>query len=127
MTIHNLAFQGQYPASLLGPLGLPPEAFSIDGVEYYGMIGFLKGALAYSDRITTVSPTYAAEIRTPDYGMGLDGLLRARGMAVSGILNGDRRGGLGSRRPTTSSKSRSASRRWRSGQPTRRPAAKIRP
>jgi len=88
ITIHNLAFQGQFPAELLGPLGLPDEAFSIDGVEYYGMIGFLKGALAYSDRITTVSPTYAAEIRTPDFGMGLDGLLRARGMAVTGILNG---------------------------------------
>ena len=88
ITIHNLAFQGQYPAELLGPLGLPDAAFAIDGVEYYGMIGFLKGALAYSDRITTVSPTYAAEIRTPDYGMGLDGLLRARGMAVTGILNG---------------------------------------
>lgn len=87
-TIHNLAFQGQYPRELLSALGLPDEAFSIEGVEYYGMIGFLKAALALSDRITTVSPTYAAEIRTPDSGMGLDGLLRARGMAVTGILNG---------------------------------------
>ncbi len=88
MTVHNLAFQGKYPAELLGPLGLPAAAFSIEGVEYFGAISFLKAGLAYSDRITTVSPTYAAEIRTPDYGMGLDGLLRARGMAVSGILNG---------------------------------------
>ena len=88
ITVHNLAFQGQYPAELLGPLGLPAAAFSIEGVEYYGMIGFLKAALALSDRITTVSPTYAAEIRTPDFGMGLDGLLRARSMSVVGILNG---------------------------------------
>jgi starch synthase len=88
ISVHNLAFQGQYPAGLLGALGLPNEAFSIDGVEYYGQIGFLKAAIALSDRITTVSPTYAAEIRTPDFGMGLDGLLRARGMAVTGILNG---------------------------------------
>ncbi len=87
-TVHNLAFQGQYPADLLAALGLPPESFSIEGVEYYGMIGFLKAGLALSDRITTVSPTYAAEISTPDYGMGLDGLVRARGMAVTGVLNG---------------------------------------
>ncbi|WP_395665685.1 glycogen synthase GlgA [Methylocella sp.] len=87
-TVHNLAFQGQYPASLLAGLGLPPQAFSIEGVEYYGMIGFLKAALALSDRVTTVSPTYAAEIRTPEHGMGLDGLLRDRGAALSGVLNG---------------------------------------
>lgn len=88
ITIHNLAFQGKYPSTLLAALGLPPEAFTVEGVEYYGTISFLKAALAYSDRITTVSPTYAAEIRTPDYGMGLDGLLRARGLDVTGILNG---------------------------------------
>lgn len=87
-TLHNLAFQGKYPADLLGPLGLPPDAFAIDGVEYYGMIGFLKAALRFSDAITTVSPTYAAEIRTPEAGMGLDGLLRERADAVTGILNG---------------------------------------
>ena len=88
ITIHNLAFQGQYPAALLAPLGLPPRAFVLEGVEYYGMIGFLKAALALSDRITTVSPAYAAEIRTPEHGMGLDGLLRARSNALTGILNG---------------------------------------
>jgi starch synthase len=88
ISIHNLAFQGQFAAEMLGALGLPDAAFSIEGVEYYGQIGFLKAGLALSDRITTVSPTYAAEISTPDYGMGLDGLLRARGMAVTGILNG---------------------------------------
>lgn len=88
ITIHNLAFQGQCPAELLAPLGLPPHAFAIDGVEYYGAIGFLKAALSLSDKITTVSPTYAAEIRTPENGMGLDGLLRVRAQDVTGILNG---------------------------------------
>ena len=88
MTVHNLAFQGVFPPSLLGTLGLPPAAFAIDGVEYYGMIGFLKAGLALADRITTVSPSYAAEIRTADSGMGLDGLLRARSGVVQGILNG---------------------------------------
>lgn len=88
MTVHNLAFQGQFPPHLLAELGLPPEAWSIDGVEYYGAIGFLKAGLYFADRITTVSPSYAAEIRTPEGGMGLDGLLRSRGTDVSGILNG---------------------------------------
>jgi len=88
LTVHNLAFQGVFAGDLLGPLGLPPAAFSINGVEYYGGIGFLKAGLLFADRITTVSPTYAMEIRTPADGMGLDGLLRARGRAVSGILNG---------------------------------------
>ena len=88
MTVHNLAFQGQFGRELLGPLGLPPHAYAIDGVEYYGTIGFLKAGLALADRITTVSPTYAAEIRTPEGGMGLDGLLRHRARDLTGILNG---------------------------------------
>lgn len=88
MTVHNLAFQGQFPGALLPALGLPPEAYTMDGVEYYGFIGFLKAGLRFADRITTVSPTYAQEIRLPDGGMGLAGLLRARAGAVSGILNG---------------------------------------
>ncbi len=88
MTVHNLAFQGQFPPDLLGALHLPPEAFGIDGVEYYGAIGFLKAGLRLSDRITTVSPSYAAEIRTDAGGMGLGGLLRARAAALCGILNG---------------------------------------
>jgi len=88
MTVHNLAFQGQFPATLLAALGLPAHAFTVDGVEYYGQIGFLKAGLALADRITTVSPTYAAEIRTPEFGMGLDGLLRRRAGVLSGILNG---------------------------------------
>ncbi|MDO9706950.1 glycogen synthase GlgA [Paracraurococcus lichenis] len=87
-TIHNLAFQGQFPPSLLPRLGLPPGAWSLEGLEYFGSVGFLKSGLWYADRITTVSPTYAEEIRTPQGGMGLDGLLRGRAGEVSGILNG---------------------------------------
>ena len=79
MTVHNLAFQGQFPAEFLSRLGLPPNSYTIDGVEYYGSIGYLKAGLQFADRITTVSPTYALEIRTPSGGMGMDGLLRSRG------------------------------------------------
>ncbi|HRX35869.1 MAG TPA: glycogen synthase GlgA [Aestuariivirga sp.] len=88
MTVHNIAFQGQFPASLFASLQLPAAAFSIDGLEYYGNVGYLKGGLACADAITTVSPSYAQEICTPDYGMGLDGLLRARREVVTGIVNG---------------------------------------
>ena len=72
MTVHNLAFQGQVPASLLGELRLPPRAYVIDGVEYYGSIGMLKAGVALSGRITenTVSPTYAGEITTEAGGIG---------------------------------------------------------
>ena len=87
-TIHNLAFQGQFDRRLLADLGLPTRAFTPDGVEYYGDIGFLKAAVRLCDRITTVSPTYAAEICTPERGMGMDGLLRGRADRLSGILNG---------------------------------------
>jgi starch synthase len=87
-TVHNLAFQGQFPLGLFPRLGLPPQAMTLEGLEYYGTIGFLKAGLWYADRINTVSPTYAAEIGTPALGMGLDGLLRGRGGHVSGILNG---------------------------------------
>ncbi len=88
VTVHNLAFQGQFPAYLLGALRLPPEAYAINGVEYYGGIGFLKAGLLFADRITTVSPSYADEIRTDAGGMGLGALLRGRGEALVGILNG---------------------------------------
>ena len=88
MTVHNLAFQGQFTADLLATLKLPPQALSVDGVEYHGGIGFLKAGLALADWISTVSPTYAMEIQTPSGGMGLDGLLRKRTTVLSGILNG---------------------------------------
>jgi starch synthase len=88
ITVHNLAFQGHFPASVFGSLDLPLEAFGIGGVEYYGGVGYLKAGLALADAITTVSPTYAREIQTAQDGMGLDGLLRMRSAVVSGILNG---------------------------------------
>jgi starch synthase len=88
MTVHNLAFQGQFPAEIFGALDLPPQAFSVEGVEYYGGVGFLKAGLQLSDRITTVSPTYAQEIQQGHAGMGLDGLLRVRAGDLAGILNG---------------------------------------
>lgn len=87
-TVHNLSFQGQFPATLLAELGLPPEAMAMDGIEYYGGIGYLKAGLALADRITTVSPRYAMEIRTPEFGMGLEGLLAHRAGVLQGILNG---------------------------------------
>jgi starch synthase len=88
VTIHNLAFQGRFEARIFPSLGLPASAFKMDGVEYYGGVGFLKAGLQYADAITTVSPTYAREIRTQEFGMGLDGLLRVRDSAVHGIVNG---------------------------------------
>ena len=88
MTIHNLAFQGLFPASVFASLGLPDEAFGIDGVEFYGDVGYLKAGIAFADAVTTVSPTYAAEIRTAEAGMGLEGLLRKRADALVGIRNG---------------------------------------
>lgn len=88
VTIHNLAFQGIFPASALSELGLPQESFHIEGTEYFGNLSFLKAGLQMADWITTVSPAYAQEIQSPEYGFGLDGLLRHRSARLSGILNG---------------------------------------
>lgn len=88
VTIHNLAFQGRFGADVFAGLGLPPEAWGVDGVEYYGGIGYLKAGLVSADAITTVSPTYAQEIRSPVHGMGLDGLINGRVERLHGILNG---------------------------------------
>ena len=88
MTVHNLAFQGQFPAAIFDRLRLPPSAFHVDGIEYYGDVGFLKGGLQTATAVTTVSPTYAEEICMPEFGMGLDGLLRMRGGDLHGIVNG---------------------------------------
>ncbi|MEX0852405.1 MAG: glycogen synthase GlgA [Bauldia sp.] len=88
VAIHNLAFQGNFPGTIFAELGLPPSAFALDGVEYYGGVSYLKGGLQLADAIVTVSPSYAAEICTPAGGMGLDGLLRSRRSALTGILNG---------------------------------------
>lgn len=88
ITIHNMAFQGHYGADVFAGLDLPPHAFAIDGVEYHGGVSFLKAGLAAASAITTVSPTYAREIREPGFGMGLEGLIRGREADVSGIVNG---------------------------------------
>jgi starch synthase len=88
MTVHNMAYQGKFPHEMLHTFGLPPESFTIHGVEYYGMISFLKAGLQFADCITTVSPTYAIEIQGDEGGMGLGGLLRERSQVLSGILNG---------------------------------------
>ena len=88
MTIHNLAFQGLFPPSVIPELGLPSEQFTPEGYEYWGQVGFLKAGLTAADAITTVSERYAVEIRTPEAGMGLDGLLRALGARLHGIQNG---------------------------------------
>ncbi len=87
-TVHNLAFQGWCPASMLGTLHLPPGSYTLDGVEFYGGISPLKAGLRLADRITTVSPTYADEITRPADGAGLHGLLRTRAGDTVGIVNG---------------------------------------
>lgn len=88
ITIHNLAFQGHFDAGIFAGLGLPPEAFALDGVEYFGGVGFLKAGMQAAAAITTVSPTYAQEIRTAEFGMGLEGLINARSADLHGIVNG---------------------------------------
>lgn len=88
LTIHNIAFQGIFGADIFPQLELPPHAFSIDGVEYFGNVGFLKAGLQASWAISTVSPSYAEEILTPEYGMGLEGLLQYRASDLAGIVNG---------------------------------------
>ena len=87
-TVHNLAYQGVFPSEVFPSLGLPDHLFGIDGVEFYNQVSFMKAGLQFADRITTVSPSYAREILTPEQGFGLDGVLRARSAVVSGILNG---------------------------------------
>jgi len=88
LTVHNIAFQGWAPAWMLGDLRLPASQFHPGALEYYGGISSLKAGLVTADRITTVSPTYAAELLRPEYGMGLQGVIAARARVVSGILNG---------------------------------------
>ncbi len=88
LTIHNIAFQGVFDASVMAELGLSPALFTSEGMEYYGKLSFLKAGVAFCDQITTVSPTYARELMLPEFGMGLEGILQARRNAVTGILNG---------------------------------------
>jgi starch synthase len=89
-TIHNLAYQGVFDRVAMGRLGIPPESFHIDGVEFYDRLSFIKAGLVYASHLTTVSQTYAREITTAEFGCGLEGLLRKRAdrCELSGILNG---------------------------------------
>jgi starch synthase len=87
-TIHNLAYQGVFDASWLPKLGLDWSLMDIDALEYYSRISFLKGGLMFSEVLTTVSPQYAKEIQTPEFGFGFDGILRSRSTDLVGILNG---------------------------------------
>ena len=87
-TIHNLAFQGLFAQDDFGLLGLPRRFMQPDGLEFHGWLSFMKGGLVHADRLTTVSPTYAREITTPEFGCGVEGVLRTRSADLSGILNG---------------------------------------
>ena len=87
-TIHNLAYQGLFDQDTFDRLGLPKEFWHMDGLEFYGQFSFIKGGIAFSDRVNTVSPTYAQEVMTPSFGYGLQDLLKHRGSDFSGVLNG---------------------------------------
>ncbi|MGE3334553.1 MAG: glycogen synthase GlgA [Rhodospirillaceae bacterium] len=90
LTIHNLAYQGLFERSRLPALGVPESAYNVDGVEFYGRMSFLKAGIVYASHVTTVSETYAREILTPEFGAGLDGVLKNRAAQnqLTGILNG---------------------------------------
>lgn len=88
LTLHNMAFQGSFPAGIMSLTGLPPHLFTMDRLEFYGRLNLLKAGCVYARRVTTVSPTYAREITTPEFGCGLEGVLRHRGRDLVGILNG---------------------------------------
>ncbi len=88
LTLHNVGYQGLFPQAQFEKTGLPPSLFTPAGLEYYGSVNVLKGGMVFADYVTTVSPTYAREILTPDFGFGLEGVLRNRANLPSGILNG---------------------------------------
>ena len=87
-TIHNMAYQGVFDRAVFQKLQLPPELWSHEGLEFHDNFSFLKGGLAFADRLNTVSPTYAKEICAPEYGYGFEGLLQHRWDRLSGVLNG---------------------------------------
>jgi starch synthase len=87
-TIHNLGYQGLFPAAALTEAALDPALYRPDGLEFFGRMSYIKGGISFADALNTVSPTYAREIQTPELGFGLDGALRARAAVLSGILNG---------------------------------------
>ena len=87
-TIHNMGYQGVFPRDVMKKIGLPESLFGVDALEFYGRVNFLKGALIFSDYLATVSPKYAEEIKTVEYGHGLDGVVGSRADRLTGILNG---------------------------------------
>src|SRR5437763_1923543 len=87
-TIHNIGYQGLFAPDVLPLLGLPWELFTVNRLEFYGNVNFLKGGLVFADYVTTVSRRYSQEIQTVEYGFGLEGVLRGRSATVTGILNG---------------------------------------
>jgi starch synthase len=87
-TIHNIAYQGLFPAPTFARTNLPDELYNIDGLEYYSQINLMKGGILFADRVTTVSPRYAKEIQTPEFGCGLDGVAQTRADDLVGLLNG---------------------------------------
>ncbi len=87
-TIHNLGYQGRFPLEALEEVALDAKVFHPDGLEFFGQVSYIKSGISFSDALSTVSPTYAREIQTPEFGCGLDGALRARAAVLSGILNG---------------------------------------
>jgi starch synthase len=87
-TIHNIGYQGLFPAEKLSVCGLPPETYQPEGIEYWGAISLLKAGIVYADAVTTVSPKYSQEIQAPEFGMGMEGILRKRSAVLHGILNG---------------------------------------
>lgn len=87
-TIHNIAFQGVFPAKTFARTNLPDDLMHIDGIEYYSQINLMKGGILFSDRVTTVSPRYAREIQTPEFGCGLEGVIQTRADDIVGLLNG---------------------------------------
>jgi starch synthase len=87
-TVHNLGYQGLFGREVLARLGLPSSLFSIEALEFYGRVNFLKGGLVFSDYLTTVSRRYAQEIQTAEYGHGLEGVIRSRASRLAGVLNG---------------------------------------
>jgi len=87
-TVHNIAYQGVFPAGTFALTNLPAELNGMDGLEFYGQMNFLKGGILFSDRVTTVSPNYAKEIQTPEFGCGLEGVIQTRADDIVGLVNG---------------------------------------
>jgi len=87
-TIHNIGYQGIFPREKLSVCGVPSTEYHPEGIEYWGNISLLKAGIIYSDAVTTVSPKYGKEIQTPEFGLGMEGILRKRSDVLYGVLNG---------------------------------------